>query len=423
LPLSERLGRAGAAAVLLVAFAAAAARGASYAGVVVSAPTGEPIAGAAVTLQGRVVATDATGAFRIEGEGPSLLRARAIGHGRADVVVPQEAGDPVTVALPELRPKALYLSIFGIGDARLRSAALALADATEVNALVIDLKSDYGKIPYASSIPLARESGALSTRTIRDEEALVASLHARGIYVIARIVAFKDRLAAAARPDLAVKTRDGTLWTDRENSAWLDPLQEEARRYVVDVAVEAARTGVDEIQFDYVRFPDAVGLRFAGASTQASRIAAIGGFLEEARQRLVPYNVFLSADVFGYVCWNPDDTMIGQRIEDLAPLVDYVSPMLYPSSFQFGIPGYRQPVAHPYEIVRRSLERARARTGSSPLRWRPWLQAFRDYAFDRRAFDGAAIRAQIRAAEEFGASGWMLWSPANVYHADGLGKP
>jgi hypothetical protein len=130
--------------------------------------------------------------------------------------------------------------------------------------------------------------------------------------------------------------------------------------------------------------------------------------------------VFLSADVFGYVCWNLNDTMIGQRLEDLAPLLDYVSPMLYPSSFQFGIPGYRFPVAHPYEIVYLSLERAQQRTGLPSTRFRPWLQAFTDYAFDRRAFGEAEIRAQITAADRFGSHGWMLWNPHNVYSPDGL---
>ena len=149
-------------------------------------------------------------------------------------------------------------------------------------------------------------------------------------------------------------------------------------------------------------------------------MAAIGGFLTEARRRLVPYNVFLSADVFGYVCWNRNDTLIGQRIEELAPLLDYVSPMLYPSSFQFGIPAYRNPVAHPYEIVYLSLEQARQRTGLPATRFRPWLQAFRDYAFDRRPFGGDEIHTEISAAEAFGSGGWMLWNPRNTYSADGL---
>jgi hypothetical protein len=142
----------------------------------------------------------------------------------------------------------------------------------------------------------------------------------------------------------------------------------------------------------------------------------------EARRRLIPYNVFLSADVFGYVCWNLDDTGIGQRIEDLFPALDYISPMLYPSSFQYGIPGYRNPLANPYEIVHRSLEQAKERTKLPSVRFRPWLQAFRDYAFDRRSFGAAEIRIQIDAAETFGSAGWMLWDPRNAYTAAGL-KP
>jgi hypothetical protein len=102
-------------------------------------------------------------------------------------------------------------------------------------------------------------------------------------------------------------------------------------------------------------------------------------------------------------------------LEALAGIVDYVSPMVYPSSFHRGIPGCSNPVQHPGDIVRSTLERALARTGASPLRFRPWLQAFRDYAFGGRAFGRAEIRAQIDAAEASGTDGWMLWNPRNRY--------
>ena len=109
-------------------------------------------------------------------------------------------------------------------------------------------------------------------------------------------------------------------------------------------------------------------------------------------------------------------------LERLVPHIDYLSPMLYPSGFHVGIPGIANPVAHPYEIVYRSLARARERTGLPPVRFRPWLQAFRDYAFDRRLFTGKEIMQQIRAAEDFGANGWMLWNPINIYSAEGLSR-
>jgi len=169
-----------------------------------------------------------------------------------------------------------------------------------------------------------------------------------------------------------------------------------------------------------VRFPDAKGLKFSQAVTITSRLAAISGFLGEARKRLTPYNVFVAADIFGYVMWNLDDTHIGQRLEEIEPAVDYISPMLYPSCFQFGIPGYRNPVANPHKIVYLSLENGTERTGMAPIRFRPWLQAFRDYAFDHREFTEKEISAQISAADEFGSDGWMLWNPRNSYSGAGL---
>jgi hypothetical protein len=391
-----------------------------WTGQVVDAITAKPIVGAVVTAGDTSVATDDGGAFKIPAA-EDMVRVRAVGYRRAEIRSDGVRGEPLRVSLAPFRPKALYLSFFGIGDRRLREQALALVDATELNALVIDVKGDNGKIPYASTIPLAVAVGAQGPRTVGDIRALMDRLHEKGIYTIARIVVFKDLPLATGRPDLAVKTPGGGVWRDRENLAWTDPFRREVSAYNIDVAVEAAQNGFDEIQFDYVRFPDAPGLVYALPSTRPSRIGAVVGFLTEARRRLAPYNVFLSADVFGYVCWNLNDTMIGQRLEDLAPLLDYVSPMLYPSSFQFGIPGYRFSVAYPYEIVSLSLERARQRTGLPAVRFRPWLQAFRDYGFDRRAFGGSEIRAQVTAAERFGSDGWMLWNPHNVYSPDGLG--
>jgi hypothetical protein len=387
-------------------------------GRVLDAASGEPIAGAVVTADDRPVETRADGTFEIDARGAELL-VRAVGFRRAVVDV---RDPPLAVALAPFRAKALYLSFYGVGSTAIRTRALELVDRGRVNALVIDVKSDVGKIPYPSTVPQAVAVGAQRPFTIPDPVEFVSHLHARGIYLIARIVVFKDRPLATARPDLAVRTAHGDVFHDREHLPWTDPFRPEVRDYNVDVAVEAARLGFDEIQFDYVRFPDAVGLAFAEPSTRASRVAAIGELLREARRRLAPYNVFLSADVFGYVCWNRDDTLIGQRVEDLAPLVDYLSPMLYPSSFQFGIPGYRNPVAHPAEIVRLSLDEARRRTGLPSLRFRPWLQAFKDYAFDRRPFDADEVAAQIRAAEQFGSAGWMLWNPHNDYSAAGLAE-
>lgn len=391
-------------------------------GRIVSTTDQQPIADAIVTGGNTEVRADAQGRYRIEAaEGVSRVNARAVGFGRAGTDI--TGGDALPdIALAPIRPKALYLTVYGIGSALLRDNALALLDSTELNALVIDVKGDRGLIPYPSEIPLARQIGARKVTTVRDMPGLIRSLKARNIYLIARIVVFKDDLLAAARPDLAARTAGGGIYVDREKLRWVDPARPEVWDYNLQIAAEAAALGFDEIQFDYVRFPDQRGIEFCVPNTEENRVRSISGFLAAARERLRPYNVFLAVDLFGYTAWNTDDCDIGQTLAGAAPHVDYLSLMLYPSGFQFGIPGYRNPVANSYPIVNLTLEHAAERTGISPLRFRPWLQGFKDYAFDRRTFGAQEIRAQIRASEDFGSNGWMLWNPRNVYSDAGL-KP
>ena len=164
------------------------------------------------------------------------------------------------------------------------------------------------------------------------------------------------------------------------------------------------------------------GLRFSKPSTEANRTQAITGFLALAQKTLNGYGVPVSADNFGYVSWNKDDTGIGQTLADIGPVVDYMSPMLYPSGFRFGIPGVRNPLNNPYQIVYASLEKAKERTNFSGLTFRPWLQAFTDYAFDHRAFGKAQIKAQIKAAQDAGSQGWLLWDPRNRYPTQALAE-
>ncbi|MGO9379060.1 MAG: putative glycoside hydrolase [Dissulfurispiraceae bacterium] len=392
-------------------------------GVVVDASTNKPLAGAIVTLDGNETAqTDENGLFQIK---PTIKKVavRTYGYTRAAIEIASQQGkSPVEIKLKPFMPKALYLTVYGIGDRKIRESALKLIDETELNSLVIDVKGDRGIIPYRSSIPIASQIGAQKVITVKDMKGLVQNLKDRGIYTIARVVVFKDDLLGQARPDLAIKTADGKVWRDKENIVWMDPSRKEAQNYAISVAIEAAQNGFDEIQFDYVRFPDHKGLVFGIANTEENRIKTISGFLAEARKQLTPYNVFVSADIFGYVAWNLDDTQIGQKIDRLAPAVDYISLMLYPSGFQWGIPGHRNPVANSNRIVYLSLKKAHERTSLPTIRFRPWLQAFRDYAFDRRRFTGVEIREQIKAAEEFGSNGCMLWNPRNIYTSDGLKK-
>ena len=380
-------------------------------GTVVDGATGTPLANVVVTVGDKVVLTDAQGQYKVAaGSEPILVR--LAGYGRATIAA--DSAQPVK--LTPLDPKALYLTVYGIAAPFLRDPALELIEKNKFNALVIDIKGDRGLIPYPSKLPLAAKANALTLRTIPDLKELVTTLKKKNLYLIARIVTFKDTLLAASHPEWAIHGPGGALWKDREGLSWIDPFKKAAWEYPIGVAEEAAAAGFDEVQFDYIRFPDTGGgVVYSEASTEASRVGAITGFLREAKRRLAPYNVFLAMDAFGYVCWNENDTGIGQRIEDLATVVDVVSPMLYPSGFQFGIPGYRNPVQNPYEIVYKSLEECKRRTKSSALRYRPWLQAFTDYAFGGKYFGADEIGKQTKAARDAGSDGWMLWNPRNVY--------
>lgn len=391
-------------------------------GKVLDAITGGPVPNALITLQETVVRSDSNGRFHIDGVG-NIVSARAIGYLREEVTINLlKEGDIPDIRLKPFTPKALYLSFYGVSSNKIKGPILKLIDETELNALVIDVKGDKGMISFKSSIPLAGQIGAQKIRTIRDVKGLIDFLHSKGIYVIARIVTFKDELLAQARPDLAVKTEDGQIYYDREGLPWTDPFKSEVRDYNISIAEEAAQNGFDEIQFDYIRFPDTNGLKYSLPDNEETRVKAISELLSEARKRLIKYNVFLAADIFGYTFWNLNDTNIGQRIEDLAQQLDYLSPMLYPSGFHLGLPKYRNPVANTGAVIRLTLENGKTRTGLSSKSFRPWLQAFRDYAFDKRLFGDAEIREQIQSANDFGSNGWMLWNPRNVYSTDGLEK-
>jgi hypothetical protein len=395
-------------------------------GKVIDADTRAPIAGSFVTLGAASVRTDKNGVFQLDDATLDAngreLRARAYGYARASRTLAAGEAEPV-LALKAFTPQGIYLSAYGISSLKLRNNALDLIKDTQINTLVIDVKTDSALVSHRSSIPLATEIGAQKLVLMKDMPEMIERLRGQGIYTIARIVTFKDTLLAQAHPELAVRNAKGEVWKDREGLSWVDPFKSETWDYNVALAEEAARMGFDEIQFDYVRFPDTRGLVFSKPNNEENRVAAINGLLAAAQQKLAPYNVFLSADIFGYVAWNTNDTEIGQRMTDIFAHVDYASPMLYPSGFQFGIPGCRDPVANSHEIVYRTLERARERAGVPAVRFRPWLQAFKDYAFDRRQFGAAELQQQISAANRFGSSGYLLWNPRNVYAADAIRIP
>jgi hypothetical protein len=386
-------------------------------GRVLDAEGGAPLAGVSVWVGPTEIRTDEQGRFTTEPLTPGApLFVKAPGYELRRLVADPEE---VTVSLVPKAVRAAYLTYYGVGDRVIRERVLELVARTELNAVVIDIKGDRGLIPYRTEVPLALEAGAQGPVIIKDFDGLMASLKARDIYTIARIVTFKDNVLANYRPDWAIMdTRTGKPWIDNEKLAWVDPFREEIWDYAIAVAREAVAKGFDEVQFDYVRFPTDGKLsaaRYSQPNNSETRLPAIAGFLAKARRELGPTGAFLAADVFGYTAFNNNDTDIGQRVEELAPHLDYICPMVYPSGYHRGIPGVRNPVAQPYEIVKESVRLTRMRSAAVTVQVRPWLQDFRDYAFDKRIFGVNEIRAQIRGARDGGAVGFMLWNPKNDY--------
>ena len=235
------------------------------------------------------------------------------------------------------------------------------------------------------------------------------------------MVVFKDDRFIEARPELAVRHPNGTIFYDSEGLAWADPTLEEVWEYNIAITKEAIRLGFDEVQYDYLRFPsDSTSLTVVRAlvysvpSTPESRTGAIAGFVGAAKAAVDPTPAFLSADLFGYaLSVDPEhDMRIGQRLKDLAPVVDYVCPMVYPSTFIPGNLGLQSPKDHPYEVVAISLDYARARTDTL---MRPWLQ---HYWYTRHDFS-----EQRRAAEEKTSAGWCYWNAGGVYDEQFFAPP
>jgi len=288
----------------------------------------------------------------------------------------------------------------------------------------MDVKGDRGLIPYYSSIPLATEVGAQEQIRVRDWPKFMKWFKDRCVYTIARIVVFKDNPLATTHPELAViDQRTGQPWRDLEDLAWTDPFSEEVWDYNIAIAIEAATKGFDEIQFDYIRFPSDGEIReavFSRPNVEKARRSAITRFLKRARSALSPFGVKIGVAVFGYTVWGAGDTGIGQNIEDLARYVDVLSPMLYPSSFHLGIPGYPVAIDHLYELAHQSTKLAVKRIQGTGTVVRPWLQNFRDYAFDRRKFSPQEIRDQMEGVLDAGGKGWMLWNPGVRYTREAL---
>jgi hypothetical protein len=284
-----------------------------------------------------------------------------------------------------------------------------------LNTVEIDLKDESGNVSFEQGAPrIARTDGA--ARAYFSLRKVAQEAHAKGVYLIGRVVTFEDPITATAHPELAIHTSDGSIWHTAGGLAWLNPYNRTAWKYDVDVAVSAAKAGFDEIQFDYVRFPsdgDVSLMRFPGPHPQAKN-ATVPAFLRYARSRLHPLGVRLSADVFGLSASH--DLGIGQLPSAIGGIVDTIYPMTYPSHYTAGEYNLADPNDAPGATVMFSLQDFRDQLPLGGARLVPWLQDFSLY----RTYTPADVAAQIQAARAMHTSGFMLWNAAGVYTAKEL---
>ncbi len=312
--------------------------------------------------------------------------------------------------------KGIYMTSWVAGTSRLREPIIDLIDQTEANSIIIDIKDYSGGISFKVSDPVLDAVGAQENR-IPDIVELIDRLHKKGIYVIGRISAFQDPKYVAKHPEDAVRKKsDGGIWKDYKGISWIDANSREMWNYLVALGKASYAVGFDELNFDYVRFPSDGDMLDTKYQTPEGKTKAdvMESFFAYLRQELGDSGAVLSADLFGMTTTNKDDLNIGQVLERAYPYLDYIAPMVYPSHYPKTFIGLANPAAHPYEVVKYSMDAAvlRAQQASStPSKLRPWLQDFDLGA----TYTPDMVRAQIQATYDSGLTSWMLWDAANTY--------
>ncbi len=387
----------------------AAAAGDSRLDVFVLDRGGSPVAGADVRLGRAQRVTDSAGRVRLFGVGPGTITITHPSHPDRSIQW-AGGGDRVVVVLASPVRRAIHIAGSIPGTPRWQEL-LALADRTSLNAVVLDIKDESGRVyPSSASVWGARAGSILSRWSL---PAVVDEAHAHGLAVIARIVAFQDPVAGRSIPEMAAwNATTGGPYT-KNGQVFLDPTDPDARAYALELAAEACAAGVQEVQFDYVRFPDGVsaGVRFDGGSSPDVRVATITGFLAEARATL-PSSCDVGADIFGFITSINGDGGIGQQLTALAGVIDVVSPMVYPNHWGAGWFGFSVPADHPGPVVAAASRNGLDRLVGSATVLRPWLQDFGGYG-------PTQLRAQIDAADALGL-GWMIWNAGSRFSEAGI---
>ncbi len=362
-----------------------------------------------------VAVSDVRGRYEVKGiPVHSSVVITASGYLSFTAAITVGVGSSLTVNLEPFMVKGVYIP-FGLLS--LKDSVLGifkLVDRTELNAVVVDVKSDRGRLAYQSQVEVARKGNA-AFPGLMDLKEFLRLCDEKKIYTIARIVAFKDPVLASVKPEWAIRRSNGSLYVDLEGLTWGDPYRQEVRDYNVAIAKEVAAMGFDEIQFDYLRFPsDGVisDIKYPVTNTVEARSQAIAEFCAQAYRALKPMGVAVSADLFGLVPWVEDgrDMGIGQRLKDIASQVDYISPMLYPSTFVNGNLQLDVPARYPYEVIYRSCLKVKEQTKT---KLRPWLQHYSLWGIE---YGTPELLAQKRAANDAKTYGWLFWNAGGVYN-------
>jgi hypothetical protein len=356
--------------------------------------------------------------------------AQAAGAGDSAVAVADSVGAQAAATAPAPTGKApaqirgLYINAYAAGSRTRLPKLIAMADSTEINTFVVDVKSERG-VHYNTSVPLAKELQQQGENTLRDLKTFVDTLHAHNIYTMARIVLFKDPILSKAKPEWSIRRADGSLWVDKAGNTWVSAWDSDVWDYNLDIAEDAAKAGFDEIQFDYVRFPEPYASLPPQVHPEAKgdRTDAIAAFLNEAKKRIHPLGAVVAADVFGLSPNDPQDVNIGQQWETIAATADHVLPMMYPSHYlPVHLPGVSKPDLMPYETLYKSAGMARIRNdrlseaGVRPARVIPWLQAFTaTWLGNHLDYGPQQLRDQTRGVYDVGFDDWVLWHPGSKY--------
>lgn len=378
------------------------------------------------------------GAFTIDGiPEQGYLQVLAPGYRKA-IIELQPGNVPATIELEPFYTRAFYVTAAVASRWNLLMSYFDAIDQTELNAIVIDVKSDLrddlGLVYYDSQVPLVRELG--TSKPYMDLRKILDEAKRRGIYTIARVHMFShDNVLAEARPEWAAKDRTtGGIFYDYPapsiRYAWLDPWNENVWEYNIQISVEAALLGFDEIQYDYIRFPslefsptDRDRLQLSREGTPEERWANIAEVLRRSQRAINGAGAFFSVDVFGYTAFRPSQ-LLGQNLRIMAEHTDYISPMVYPSHFSPGEFGFDNPAKYPYEVIKASMIAGLQQIEDKRALLRPWLQDFTlIWVPDSLLveYGPREVRAQIRAVEEYPVSaGWILYDSTNIYHLDAL---